>query len=132
MKILFIICVCVFMISCKKEKTVQEALPEGTVIKTGTFVTNSKPTSGTVKIIAGANNVKNLVFENFQTGSGPDVRVWLSPNLTTTSYQEVGTLRATNGTFSYTLPASIDFTANNNVLIWCEDFNVLFGSATLQ
>jgi hypothetical protein len=132
MKLLFIVSISMLLLSCKKDKTVQEVVPEGTVIKTGTFVTKSKATSGTVKVIAGANNVKNLVFENFSTGSGPDVRVWLSPNLTTTSYQEVGTLRATSGTFTYALPATIDFTTNNNVLIWCEDFNLLFGSATLQ
>lgn len=120
--------------SCKKEsmKNLQEPVPEGTVLKTGTLVSGSKTTSGTVKIVQGANNTVKLVFENLSTGNGPDVRVWLSPNTTANPYQEVGNLKAISGNFSYDLSSSADYTTNNRVLIWCEDFSVLFGHAVLQ
>lgn len=131
MKTIYLFIAILLTASCKKDTTITEAIPEGTVIKTAMFVTNAKPTSGTVKVIAGANNTRKLVFENFSTGNGPDVRVWLSPNTTAATYVEVGTLRTTSGTFSYDLDASIDITANNKVLIWCEDVRVLFGSASL-
>jgi hypothetical protein len=120
--------------ACKKsaQDNITEPAPEGIVLKSGAFVSNSKATSGTAKIIRGADNKTRLVFENLSTGNGPDVRVWLSPNLTTSSYQEVGLLKAVSGSFSYELGANIDYTTNNRVLIWCEDFAVLFGHAVLQ
>lgn len=122
----------ILVISCNKEKDLQETLPEGAVLKSASFVSDRKTTTGTVKVVAGVNNTVKLVFENFNTGSGPDVRVWLSPNTSTTAYQEVGTLKAFSGNFSYDLGSNLNYTANNNVLIWCEDVSVLFGHAVLQ
>jgi hypothetical protein len=98
----------------------------------GSFVSGSKSTSGTVKIVQAANNSIKLVFENLSTGNGPDVRVWLSPNTSGNPYQEVGLLKAVTGNFSYDLSSNIDYNTNNRVLIWCEDFSVLFGHAVLQ
>lgn len=120
--------------ACKKSATdnLQEAVPDGTVLRTGTLVTGSKTTSGIVKIVQGPNNTVKLVFENLSTGNGPDVRVWLSPNNTANPYQEIGALKATSGNFSYDLSSSINYTTNNRVLIWCEDVSVLFGYAILQ
>ena len=120
--------------SCKKNvpDNIQEQVPQGAVIKSGTFVSNGKTTSGTVRIVAGQNNTVKLVFENFSTGNGPDVRVWLSPNTTADNYLELGELKAVTGTFSYDLNSSIDYIINNRVLIWCEDVNLLFGHAVLQ
>ena len=120
--------------SCKKNvpDNIQEQVPQGTVLKSGTFVSKGKTTSGTARIVAGENNTVKLVFENFSTGNGPDVRVWLSPNTTATTYLELGALKAVNGTFSYELNSSIDYITNNRVLIWCEDVNLLFGHAVLQ
>jgi Electron transfer DM13 len=37
-----------------------------------------------------------------------------------------------NGNFFYELSSNINYTTNNRVLIWCEDFSVLFGHAVLQ
>jgi hypothetical protein len=132
MKAIAIFILITLFLSCKKNETVNEAIPEGTVLKMGTFVTNAKATSGTVKVVAATNGTKKLVFEGFSTGSGPDVRVWLAPSTNPTTYQEVGALRANATTFSYDLATTINYDTNNKVLIWCEDFSVLFGSATLQ
>ncbi len=138
MKYVFIaLLLCSAALSCSKKDSVETVLNEapvtaGTVLKTGSFTTNSKNTSGTIKVVQNANNSKSLVFENFATGSGPDVRVWLSTNTSGSAYVEIGALKATSGNFSYDLATGVDFTTNNKVLIWCEDFNVLFGHATLQ
>jgi hypothetical protein len=120
----------IIFLSCKKD--LQETLPAGTVLKTGTFVSNSKNTSGKVRVVREANNQLKLVFENLNTGGGPDVRVWLSPSTNANSYQEIGTLKAFSGSFSYDLSSVIDYTTNNKVLIWCEDVAVLFGHAVLE
>jgi hypothetical protein len=120
--------------SCKKsaDDNLEEQVPVGTILKVGSFVSGSKSTSGTVKIVQAANNSIKLVFENLSTGNGPDVRVWLSPNTSGNPYQEVGLLKAVTGNFSYDLSSNIDYNTNNRVLIWCEDFSVLFGHAVLQ
>ncbi len=118
--------------ACKKDETVTQQVPAGTVIKTGSFVTNAKGTSGTAKIITGENNTRTLVFENFTTGSGPDVRVWLSASTTPATYIEAGLLKSFNGTFVFNIAADVNVDVNNKVLIWCEDVNLLFGHATLQ
>lgn len=126
--------ICLLFISCKKSalENTQEELPVGTVVATGSFISSGHTTTGTVKIVIDGSNVKRLVFENFRTDNGPDLRVWLSPNNNGSPYQEVGPLKAVSGNFSYELGPAINHSTNNRVLIWCEDFSVLFGYAILQ
>jgi Electron transfer DM13 len=132
-KAFFILTILAFIFSaCNKDKTVAQPIPAGTVVKTGSFVSNSKTTNGTAKIIAGENNTRKLVLENFSTGSGPDVRVWLSASTSATTYQEAGLLTNFNGTFVFDIAPGVDITVNNKVLIWCEDVRILFGHAVLQ
>lgn len=120
--------------SCKKSalENTEEELPAGTIVASGNFVSSSHTTTGTVKIVVDGSNVKRLVFENFRTDNGPDLRVWLSPNNNGSPYQEAGPLKAVSGNFSYELGPAINHSTNNRVLIWCEDFSVLFGYAILQ
>ena len=120
--------------SCKKSASdnINETLPAGTTISTGSFASNAHSTSGTAKIVRDAAGKTFLVIENLQTGNGPDLRIWLSPNNNASPYQEVGLLKAVTGNFSYELPATVNHMVNNRVLIWCEDFSVLFGHAVLQ
>jgi hypothetical protein len=124
----------IFLIGCAKNtpENAEETLPAGTTLVSGNFVSNGHTTSGTVRVIQEATGKKFLVFQNFRSDNGPDLRVWLSPNTNASLYQEVGALKAVNGNFSYELGAVINYTANNRVLIWCEDFSVLFGHAVLQ
>ncbi len=123
-------------VSCKKDKApvvINDPLPVSvTTIASGNFISSVHNTSGTVKIVRDAANKVFLVFENFRTDNGPDLRVWLSPNNSGNPYQELGFLKAASGNFSYELDASVNYTANNRVLIWCRQFSVLFGYAVLQ
>ncbi len=131
---LFVALAFILFISCKKNtpESAQEVLPTGTVLSSGSFVSSGHTTTGTVKIVIDGSNVKRLVFENFRTDNGPDLRVWLSPNNNGSPYQEVGPLKAVSGNFSYELGPVINHSTNNRVLIWCENFSVLFGYAILQ
>lgn len=133
-KSILFLAVIIFISSCKKSAldNAEEMLPVGTTISMGNFIGNSHSTSGTAKIVREASGKTLLVFENFKTDNGPDLRVWLSPNNSGSTYQEVGVLKAVTGNFSYDLGSNINYTANNRVLIWCEDFSVLFGHAFLQ
>lgn len=120
--------------SCAKNtpENAEEMLPEGITLVSGSFVSNGHTTTGTVKVVQDAAGKKFLVFENFRTDNGPDLRVWLSPNNNASPYQEAGILKAVNGKFSYELAPSVNYQVNNRVLIWCEDFSVLFGHAVMQ
>jgi hypothetical protein len=123
------------LLSCSKSNTpanTNEMLPSGTVLAMGSFNSNVHTTSGTVKLIREVSNKIYLLFENFKTDNGPDLRVWVSPSTTGTPYQEIGLLKAVSGNFSYELNATINYTANNRVLVWCKDFSILFGHAVLQ
>lgn len=133
-KIAFALALVIFISSCKKSAldNTNETLPTGTVLSSGNFVSNSHPTTGMAKIIIDAAGKKFLVIENLKTDNGPDLRIWLSPNNTASPYQEVGLLKAVTGNFSYELSGNINHALNNRVLIWCEDFSVLFGHAVLQ
>lgn len=120
--------------SCTKStpENAGSGMPAGSTIVSGSFVSSSHPTSGTAKVVLDADGKKILVFENFSSDNGPDLRVWLSPNNNASPYHEVGLLKALNGKFFYELDSTVNYTANNRVLIWCEDFSVLFGYAVLQ
>lgn len=134
--IVVLLCGLFFLASCKKNTPptfVNEPLPTSTTtLASGSFVSSAHTTSGTVKIVKDAANKLYLVFENFKTDGGPDLRTWMSPNSNGSQSLELGFLKATTGNFSYELNASFDYTTNNHVLIWCRQFAVLFGYAVLR
>lgn len=134
--IVVLFCGLFFLTSCKKNTSpnfVNETLPTvTTTLASGSFVSSAHTTSGTVKIVKDAANKLYLVFENFKTDGGPDLRTWVSPNNNGSNSQELGFLKATAGNFSYELDPSFNFTTNNHVLIWCRQFAILFGYAVLK
>jgi hypothetical protein len=132
------------LFSCKKDtiETVVTPLP-GTGTGTGTttttlttiyqgaFTSSAHPTSGTVKLLKDSTGKKFLSFENFKTDAGPDLRVYLSEDLTATNFTEVAS-KVTNGTYQLDVATTIDTDKKRKVLIWCKSFSVLFGSADLK
>lgn len=100
------------------------------LLYTGTFVGNVHPTSGTVSVYEKAGQ-RTLVFTNFKTDAGPDLRIYLAENVALRNFVEL-TLLNNSGNFTLTLPASIDVTKQKFVLIWCKGFSVLFGNAELK
>ena len=128
---------CAFLVlalnSCKKEEnTVIEPLPAGSTLASGSFISSVHPTTGTAKIIQDSANKLKLVLEHFNADSGPDLRIWFSSDINATDYVEAAVLTSFSGNFTFTLPAQLNYSVKKNVLIWCEDFSVLFGYATLQ
>lgn len=124
----------IVLFGCKKSAldNTNETLPTGTTIRSGSFLNGTHTTTGLAKIVNDGNGKTHLVIENLRTDNGPDLRIWLSPNNNESPYQEVGLLKAVTGNFSYELTSTINYTSNDRVLIWCEDFSVLFGYAILQ
>ncbi|HRX95250.1 MAG TPA: DM13 domain-containing protein [Chitinophagaceae bacterium] len=107
-------------------------LPAGTKLASGSFASSAHPTSGTATVVLDSNGKRYLVIQSFDSDNGPDLRVWLSPNNNGSPYVEAGVLQVLNGSFYYELNSSTDIAQYNRVLIWCEDFSVLFGYAILQ
>ncbi len=101
------------------------------LLKNGIFRNEVHPTQGEVKIFRRGEE-RILVFENFRTDNGPDLFVYLSPSKTNTQAENLGMLRSTSGTFSYTIPANVNLDTHQYVIVWCKRFAVLFGSAELK
>ncbi len=133
-KLTLILSTVLILFSCKKENTPENKNEtiSGTTIVSGTIVSGVHPSSGTVKVVKDANSKNYLVFENFKTDNGPDLKVWLSTSSSASNYVEVGLLKAVSGNFYYELNATHDFVNKPNVLIWCKQFSVLFGSGVLK
>jgi hypothetical protein len=123
-------------LGCKKEKNITPInetynASTSTLLAQGTFMTNVHATSGTAKLYTeGAKKI--LVFENFKTDNGPDLRVYLSKATNNRDFKELGVLKSTTGNFSYDVDTTINTNDYKYVIIWCEDFSVLFGNSLLQ
>jgi uncharacterized protein YcfL len=94
-----------------------------------TFKTGAHTTSGKAFVYEDAAGVRTLVFENFKTDAGPDLRIFLATDLKAKSVTEVSK-KVENGNQMYTIPKEVDLAKQANVLIWCKQFSVLFGSAS--
>jgi len=122
---------------CTKTNTasaIDEPVTAGTqmTISSGNFLSNVHATSGQVIYAKDSLGKRRIQFSNFKTDSGPDLRVWLAKSESPSDYQELGILKATTGNFSYEINSTIDPQSYPYVLIWCEDFSVLFGHAQLK
>jgi hypothetical protein len=73
-----------------------------------------------------------LKLENFSTSNGPDLKVYLSTAASPSDYISLGDLKSTNGNQVYVITGSPDFSAYRFVLIHCERYNHLYGSAELM
>ena len=115
------------------------------VIKSGTFVSGEKNTSGMARIINSDGQFFVELDETFQTSSGPDLVVVLHQSadvigsteppafpLQEGSYVSLGELEAFSGAQRYAIAADLDLDAYPSVVIWCRRFNATFGAASLQ
>ncbi|WP_395725338.1 DM13 domain-containing protein [Nakamurella sp.] len=113
---------------------------EPVVLTTGTFVDGEHTTTGTATIFQLPDGSRILRLENFSTSDGPDVDVALSDQAAggddwgkydDTRYVGLGDLKGTDGNQNYEIPADVDLSGLNSVVIWCDRFNVAFGTAAI-
>ena len=94
---------------------------------------NAKPGesgSGTANIYL-EGSVNTLKFENFSITNGPDLKVYLSKTESTESIVNLGSLKS-NGIQAYTIPSGVVIADYKYVLIYCQQYKVLFSSAILS
>jgi hypothetical protein len=118
-----------------------EAAPTPTatdaVLAEGAFVDAEHGTSGTARILELADGRRFVRIEHLATSDGPDLHVWLSEGRSGggwRSYDDgreirLGDLKATHGNQNYEIPEDADLTGMRSVVIWCDRFNVAFGTA---
>ena len=83
---------------------------------------------------------KILGFTNFEATNGPDLKVWLvkaeniqsSADVKASAWVALGPLKGNIGDQNYVIPLDVNIADYKSVVIWCEQFGVLFSAADLK
>lgn len=110
------------------------------VLARGRFEDAEHGTSGKAVVLELADGRRFLRLEDLATSDGPDLHVWLSDQPSGGSwfsyddedYVELGELKATHGNQNYAIPKRVDLDDLTTAVIWCDRFNVAFGTAPLR
>lgn len=94
--------------------------------------------NATIFEIATGSNVLHLT--DFETTNGPDLEVWLvkasdiqsSADVKGSDWLSLGRLKGNIGDQTYIIPEGTDISEYRSVVIWCEQFGVLFSPADLS
>jgi hypothetical protein len=108
---------------------------EPVAVAVGSFVSLDHPTEGLAGVYALADGSRIVRLEAFRTDNGPDLFVYLSaagvggdPG----GGINLGSLKGNVGAQNYEVPAGVDLTEYDTVVIWCRQFNSSFGAAALN
>jgi hypothetical protein len=102
-----------------------------TLLREGELIGVGHTVNGTVKVYDDAGTTV-VVLDPFSSQNGPDLKVYLSKDANATQYISLGALKSTMGKQSYVLTEMPDLGEYKFVLVWCQEFSVLFGKAELQ
>ncbi len=137
MKKLVLILVSIFAFaSCEKEGALTSSsagnggvLATSAVLKYSGMFTSApnESVSGSANIYLEGVNYK-LRFENY-VAAGPDLKVFLSK--TDNKTNDFVSLGSSSSSSVYAIPSGVDLTQYKYVIIYCQQYNVLFGSALL-
>lgn len=127
------------------DRVVNEALvqtAEAEVIATGSFQGADRLHQGTgeVTLLRQPDGRVQLQFANFEVTNGPDLKVWLlshsfpreSADVKGAKQLRLSPLKGNIGDQVYTLPDDVDLEMFRSVVVYCEQFGVLFASAALE
>ena len=94
--------------------------------------------SGVASIVRTPDGKAIVRFENFKVTNGPQLEVFLAPHPQPGNHDQVyadslglGSLKASEGAFSYELPAGDDGARYQSVVVYCVPFRVIFSVASL-
>ena len=129
--------------SAPAEPTATSTAPTATtpvVLAEGAFVSQEHDTSGTARVLELPDGSRVLRLEGFSTSDGPDVHVWLSDataggdwgSYDDGRYVALGEIKATDGNHNYVIPEDADLAGLRSAVIWCDRFNVAFGTAPVD
>jgi hypothetical protein len=126
------------------DREVSEALPAELMldqVANGMFrdADGSHKGEGNVAVLQSGTGSGLIRFTDFNVTNGPDLEVWLvaaadpnsSGDVLSSEWVSLGTLKGNIGDQNYTVPDTVDLSAYGSVVIWCEQFSVLFSVASL-
>jgi len=126
------------------DRVVSEVAPTITAdapLKSGKFkdADGSHKGTGNAQILQTANGPV-LRLTEFEVTNGPDLEVWLvkaaspesSSDVKASEWISLGQLKGNVGDQTYQIPEGTDVNAYGSVVIWCEQFGVLFSPASLM
>lgn len=116
----------------------QSGIGTGNVVARGSFGDRDAVHrgTGTVSLVQDGGRAV-LRLDQFRVTNGPDLYVYLTSAAAPTSHDEVaqglrvGQLKASEGTFSYALPAGTDLRTFRAAVIYCYQFRTIFSVAPL-
>lgn len=136
MKNIFFVFLLGFVIACEPE----DATPttpitddfdeaKATLLREGVWMgSGSYNVSGLAKIYDDTGK-KILLLNSFSSSNGPYLKIYLSTTADATSFVNLGKLKSTSGKQMYAIPDGTDVDQFKFVLIWCQQFSVLFGKS---
>ncbi len=119
-----------------------EAQVTATAISSGQFqdADRSHQGDGTATLAETSDGRVVLQFADFSVTPGPDLEVWLvaddapgtSAAVLASDWVSLGALQSPTGVQMYEVPSDVDVSDYGSVVIWCEDFGVLFAVASFR
>lgn len=115
------------------------AEPRLRILAEGDFEDAEHGTSGEAFVVETADGERYLRFEGLATSDGPDLHVGLSDapsggewgSYDDGRWVQLAPLKATHGNHNYAIPDDVDLDGLTTAVIWCDRFDVAFGTAAL-
>lgn len=124
------------------DKMMEEEMPsvEMSVLAEGSFYDIAHIGEGQALIYQLADGSRVLRLQDFEVDNGPDLHVYLVPidpvpdsiGVEIPGSVDLGKLKGNIGDQNYDIPADLDLSQFQSVVIWCEPFRVPFTAATLN
>ena len=120
--------------------------PRRVELASAEFIDAEHGTSGRALIYLRDDGSRYLRLEGFETSNGPDVHVWITDQPSggdcegcsdswgiydDGDYVELVSLKGNIGDQNYEIPGDADLAGMKSVVIWCDRFNVAFGTAAI-
>ncbi|HCB06488.1 MAG TPA: DM13 domain-containing protein [Nocardioides sp.] len=114
--------------------------PRDEVLARGDFESAEHDTSGTAVVLSLADGRRFVRLEELATSDGPDLHVWLTDrpsggdwhSYDDGRYVRLGPLKANHGNQNYEIPAEVSLSGLRSVVVWCDRFDVAFGTAAVE
>jgi len=109
-------------------------------LKSGTWIEKSNDIKGSWSIIKNEGQIKIILADGFRTKSAPDLKIFLSKKSTndvkssnaTKDAVLISKLKSAKGGQEYIVPAQIDLSEYQTIIIHCEEYSVLWGAASIK
>jgi len=146
-KIITLAMILVMVVGCKKsssnvnmnpivinpmDTSINGTQTDTTLFLSGRLIPNpSESANGVVKIYKSGNNY-TLALDSFIATQGPDLHVYLAQEAVPVHIIDLGNLKSVTGYQTYKINGTPDFAKFKFATIHCQQYNVVFGYASLK